>query len=285
MASTSAFTSELLLSGDVNSSFRCTKLTSHDLPWRPAASFLQSHGKNPLSQRLAVVRVPRASATSEKRKAFYPGEEKGFVEEMRFVAMKLHRKDQSSEGEKEAEPDDKPIAKWEPSVEGYLRFLVDSKAVYDTMESIVQEAPHPSYVEFRNTGLERSSALSKDLEWFKGQGHEIPEPGTPGVTYSTLLKELAEKDPPAFICHFYNVYFAHSAGGRMIGKQVADKILDGKELEFYRWDGDLKQTLAAVKDKLNKVAENWSREEKNRCLQETEKSFKYSGKLLRLIVS
>ena len=26
--------------------------------------------------------------------------------------------------------------------------------------------------------------------------------------------------PQAFICHFYNVYFAHTAGGRMIGKKV-----------------------------------------------------------------
>lgn len=202
---------------------------------------------------------------------------------MRFVAMKLHTRDQSSEGEKPAA--EKPLAKWEPSVEGYLRFLVDSKIVYDTMESIVDRAVHPSYAEFRNTGLERAAALEKDLEWFKSEGHEIPEPGEPGVSYASYLNELAEKDPPAFICHFYNVYFAHSAGGRMIGKQVGEKILNGRELEFYKWDGDLKVLLAGVKEKLNKVAEDWSREEKNHCLQETEKSFKRSGKILRLIVS
>ena len=78
----------------------------------------------------------------EKRKAFYPGEDKGFVEEMRFVAMKLHRKDQSSEGEKEAS--DVPLPKWEPSIQGYIKFLVDSRAVYETLENIVHEAPHPS---------------------------------------------------------------------------------------------------------------------------------------------
>eukprot|EP00250_Pteridium_aquilinum_P004467 c14671_g1_i1 orf=206-1051(+) len=263
----------------------CTNLSSRELPWRPSLHLLPSIRRSPHQQRLAMVGTARAAATAEKRKAFYPGEDKGFVEEMRFVAMKLHRKDQSSEGEKAAEADDKPLAKWEPSIAGYLKFLVDSKAVYDTMETIVQEAPHPSYAEFRNTGLERAAALSKDLEWFKGQGYEIPEPGEPGSTYAAYLKELAETDPPAFICHFYNVYFAHSAGGRMIGKQVAQKILDGAELEFYKWDGDLKETLAGVKEKLNKVAESWTREEKNRCLQETEKSFKNSGKILRLIVS
>ena len=73
---------------------------------------------------------------------------------------------------------------------------------------------------FRNTGLERSAKLTKDLEWFASQGHEIPEAGPEGTTYATLLAELSETDVPAFICHFYNVYFAHSAGGRFIGKQV-----------------------------------------------------------------
>nr|BAF02519.1 heme oxygenase [Adiantum capillus-veneris] len=281
MASTSALTKELRLSEAISS----TTLSSRELLWRPSLPVSRSLRRGQHQQRLSMVKAPRAAATVEKRKAFYPGEDKGFVEEMRFVAMKLHRKDQSSEGEKKAEADDKPLAKWEPSLDGYIKFLVDSKAVYDTMESIVQEAPHPSYAEFRNTGLERAEALAKDIEWFKEQGHEIPEPGEPGLTYSALLKELAEKDPPAFICHFYNVYFAHSAGGRMIGRQVADKVLGGRELEFYKWDGDLKEILAAVKEKLNKVSENWTRDEKNRCLQETEKSFKFSGKLLRLIVS
>jgi len=74
--------------------------------------------------------------------------------------------------------------------------------------------------EFRNTGLERSESLKEDLEWFKENGHTIPEPSSPGLTYAQYLKELSVKDPQAFICHFYNIYFAHSAGGRMIGKKV-----------------------------------------------------------------
>lgn len=77
-----------------------------------------------------------------------------------------------------------------------------------------------SDAEFRNTGLERSENLAKDLEWFKEQGHTIPEPSSPGTKYSQYLEELSENDPPAFICHFYNTYFAHSAGGRMIGRKV-----------------------------------------------------------------
>lgn len=39
---------------------------------------------------------------------------------------------------------------------------------------------------------------------------------------------------PAFVCHFYNHYFAHTAGGRMIGKKMAAMLLDGHELHFYQ---------------------------------------------------
>ncbi|KAA0046807.1 heme oxygenase 1 [Cucumis melo var. makuwa] len=231
--------------------------------------------------------VPFVSATTaEKPQKRYPGESKGFVEEMRFVAMKLHTRDQAKEGEKVTkEPQEGPVGKWEPTVEGYLKFLVDSKLVYDTLDRIIAKAVFPSYAEFSNTGLERSEPLAKDLEWFKEQGYAIPEPSSPGVTYARYLEELSEKDPQAFICHFYNIYFAHTAGGRMIGRKVAEKILDNKELEFYKWDGDLSQMLQNVREKLNKVAESWSREEKNHCLEETEKSFKHSGEILRLILS
>lgn len=50
----------------------------------------------------------------------------------------------------------------------------------------------------------------------------------------SLLKELARDSPPKFLCHFYNVYFAHTAGGRMIGTKVASMILDSRELQFYK---------------------------------------------------
>ena len=66
---------------------------------------------------------------------------------------------------------------------------------------------------------------------------------------------------------------------------MAERILDNRELEFYKWDGDLSGLLQNVREKLNKVAEEWTREEKNHCLEETEKSFKYSGEILRLILS
>ena len=51
-------------------------------------------------------------------------------------------------------------------------------------------------------------------------------------------------------------------------------ILDGRELEFYKYNGDHRPLLEDVRDKLNEVASNWSREQKDHCLGETEQSFK-----------
>ncbi|KAJ6800429.1 heme oxygenase 1, chloroplastic-like [Iris pallida] len=232
--------------------------------------------------------VVTATAATEMPKSNNKREEaaEGFVEEMRSVAMKLHTRDQAREGEKEPDSGSQPISKWDPTLRGYLKFLVDSKLLYDTLDAVLNKATCPSsYAEFRNTGLERSKQLAKDLQWFKDQGHAIPEPSSPGEAYARYLEELSEKDPQAFICHFYNIYFAHTAGGRMIGKKVAEKILNKKELEFYKWDGNLSQLLQNVREKLNQVANSWSREEKNHCLEETEKSFEYSGEILRLILS
>ena len=35
------------------------------------------------------------------------------------------------------------LVQWQPSREGYLRFLTESKEVYQTLEGIVAEAHHP----------------------------------------------------------------------------------------------------------------------------------------------
>ncbi|KAL5725534.1 heme oxygenase (biliverdin-producing, ferredoxin) [Ranunculus cassubicifolius] len=269
-----------------------TSKTQHNIP-KAAASLVPAasrHFRYSLLRNKVTLQGVRArklvivsAATTETPKTSYPGEEKGFVEELRFVALKLHTKDQSKKGEREA--DLPPLATWEPSIKGYLRFLVDSKLVYDTLETILQRASYLSYADLRNTGLERSEKLAKDLKWFKEQGHAIPEPSAPGISYAPYLEELSEKDPHAFICHFYNLYFGHAAGGRIMGKNVAAKILNRKELEFYKWDGDLSQVLNNAREKLNTVAQSWLREEKNRCLEETETSFNYYIEILRLILS
>lgn len=85
----------------------------------------------------------------------YPGEKKGITEEMRFVAMKLRNfkaKDSSSESENGYESassgeDNNNIGgdggseeTWKPSIEGFLKYLVDSKLVFTTIERIVDDS-------------------------------------------------------------------------------------------------------------------------------------------------
>ncbi|MBA0765597.1 hypothetical protein Gotri_014765 [Gossypium trilobum] len=242
--------------------------------------------------------IVSAAMTEKPWKRYTGGDAKGFVDEMRLVAMKLHTRQQAQEGEMEAKaPEEQRVEEWEPTLDGYLKFLVDIKVVYDTLEQIIEKPSFPSLLrdiecmgcgadgEFRNTGLERSEKLAKDLKWFEEKGYGVPEASSPSVAYAKYLKQLSEKDPQAFICHFYNIYFANTAGGRIIAKKVAEKILDSRELELYKWDGELSQLLQNVRDKLNKVAENWSREDKNRCLGETEISFKFYREIVRLMLS
>ena len=73
----------------------------------------------------------------------------------------------------------------------------------------------------------------------------------------------------------------------MIGKKLSDALLGGTTLQFYKWpaagDGDVKDLLAKTAGDIDGMALSWSREEKDRCLEETGKSFQLSGQLLRLI--
>ena len=74
--------------------------------------------------------------------------------------------------------------------------------------------------------------------------------------------------------------FAHTAGGRMIGKKFSDLLLDGKILNFYQWEGDVKEHMKATVAKVDELANTWSEEEKKSCLDETANSFRYSGALM-----
>ncbi|XP_050126380.1 probable inactive heme oxygenase 2, chloroplastic isoform X2 [Malus sylvestris] len=252
----------------------------------------------------------------------YPGESKGITEEMRFVAMKLRNingkklntnsnnsssddddgdgenddnapvEDNSSESD--ADGDGGETETWRPSLEGFIKYLVDSKLVFDTVERIVDESNDvacefmadfiSSHAYFRKTGLERSESLSEDLEWFKQQGNVIPEPSNPGVSYAKYLERLAEESAPLFLCHFYNIYFSHIAGGQVIARQVSEKLLEGRELAFCAWEEDVQELLKGVREKLNKLGEHWTRDDKNKCLKETTKSFRYLGQIVRLII-
>ena len=58
---------------------------------------------------------------------------------------------------------------WQPSREGYLRFLTESKEVYETLEGIVAEAHHPDCEHLRschNSDLTRAAACSRRVRLY-----------------------------------------------------------------------------------------------------------------------
>ncbi|XP_048436123.1 probable inactive heme oxygenase 2, chloroplastic [Pyrus x bretschneideri] len=127
---------------------------------------------------------------------------------------------EDNSSESDADGDGGETETWRRSLEGFIKFLVDSRLVFDTLERIVDESNGVAYAYFRKTGLERSKSLSGDLEWFKQQGNVIPEPSNPGVSYAKYLEGLAEHSAPLFLCHFYKIYFSHIAGGQVIARRV-----------------------------------------------------------------
>ncbi|CAE6012408.1 unnamed protein product [Arabidopsis arenosa] len=251
-----------------------------------------------------LLNLCRSSSTPSQQKASqrkrtryrkqYPGENIGITEEMRFVAMRLRNVNgkkldisgDKTEEEEEDDDDDDEVKEetWKPSKEGFLKYLVDSKLVFDTIERIVDESENVSYAYFRRTGLERCESIEKDLQWFRGEDLVIPEPSNIGVSYAKYLEEQAGESAPLFLSHFYSIYFSHIAGGQVIVRQVSEKLLEGKELEFNSWEGDAQDLLKGVREKLNVLGEHWTRDEKNKCLKETAKAFKYMGQIVRLII-
>lgn len=208
----------------------------------------------------------------------------GFIDtELRGAAMRLHTKSQSP---KEGKVEDKPQPKQPHTTThlDYLKFLVDSQHVYATFEEIVQmESLAPEMVPFCNTGLERSDRLEVDISFIsETYGVDRPEVGEYGTAYATQLQSIANKGKegiPELMCHYYNYYFAHTAGGRMIGKKMASLLLEKKTLEFYKWDGDINVIKASVKDEIEAMADGWSREEKDMCVNATMDVFRGGGSI------
>jgi heme oxygenase len=156
----------------------------------------------------------------------------GFIEtELRGQAMKLHTRSQAP---KEGQASEKKAAPYTPTHDDYLKFLVDSQHIYKALEDVVNELDELTI--FRNTGLERVAGLETDIAFIiEEYGTEKPAVGKAGLMYAEKIREMGKsKKVPEFMCHFYNFYFAHTAGGRMIGKQMSSLLLEKKTLEFYK---------------------------------------------------
>jgi hypothetical protein len=159
--------------------------------------------------------------------------------ELRGAAMKLHTKRQAPR-EGQAVSDEIRVP-YVPTHADYLQYLVDSLCVYQALEDIVQS--HDDLAVFRDTGLERTIPLQIDIEYLVDT-YDLSrsDVGRAGRDYAQSLRTIfgrdckndRHKNIPEFVCHYYNFYFAHTAGGRMIGKQMSALLLDKKTLAFYQ---------------------------------------------------
>lgn len=173
--------------------------------------------------------IDPASTGEAESSAFPP-----ILNELRDVAMKLHTREQAPR-DGQAEAPAKPAEPYVPTQADYLQFLVDSNEVYVALEEIV--SGNDKLTTFRNSGLERTIELEKDIAWMCNTFDlDRPDVGIAGQRYAEELRAMVKSDGdiPEFMCHYYNYYFAHLAGGRMIGKSMSKLLLDGETLEFYK---------------------------------------------------
>uniref|UniRef100_A0A7S2YNV1 Heme oxygenase (biliverdin-producing) n=1 Tax=Entomoneis paludosa TaxID=265537 RepID=A0A7S2YNV1_9STRA len=193
--------------------------------------------------------------------------------ELRGAAMKLHTREQAP---KEGEAPAKKMEPYVPTRADYLQFLVDSQHVYQALEDIVNR--NDELAVFRSCGLERTAPLEKDIEFMASEyGLSRPPVGKFGKDYATSLRAM--ESTPELVCHFYNFYFAHTAGGRMIGKKMSAMLLEKKTLAFYEWDGDLNEIKSRVKGDIEAMAASWSDEERKECVDATAATFVGGGSI------
>lgn len=163
-----------------------------------------------------------------------------FIEtDLRNAAMRLHTKEQAPREGKALSVKTEPYI---PTIQDYLQFLVDSKHVYEALEVAVNR--RSELAPLRCTGLERAIPLEQDILFITQEyGISRPSVGDMGKQYSSKIQDITAdgSNVPEFICHYYNFYFAHLAGGRMIGKKMSSLLLKGKTLEFYKVCNELRE--------------------------------------------
>ena len=172
------------------------------------------------------------------------------------------------------------VEQWQTTKEDVLQFLTDSHVVYEAYEKILQSKDE--LAPLRNSGMERVDGLKKDIAFIGSTyGLKAPAPSVAATEYAGFLNTI---ETSVFVCHFYNYYFAHTAGGRMIGQSVMDSVFGGHLFEFYKWDRDVKEILTEVKAKIDGIADKWTRAQKDASLDATPVTFSKSGALLRALV-
>ncbi|KAF8821644.1 putative Heme oxygenase 1, chloroplastic [Cardiosporidium cionae] len=167
----------------------------------------------------------------------------------------------------------------------FFQFLIDSCCVFNMLEDIVNT--HTRFEPLRNTGIELHDALKLDIQWMI---EHFPEDcdssltvGHAGRAYADHLKYLSLSSIPQFITHYYNIYFAHGAGGRLIGKEISKRLLEGYNLKFYILKEDTNLIKEDVKTRIDALASKWTPEEEEDCLDGIPDCFKFGQELLKYL--
>lgn len=234
-----------------------------------------------INSRSEIFMTATSTSSEQKQSSSSSSQQESLLTELRTTAMKLHTQAQSPR-EGQAPSPAKPSEPYVPTHDDYLQFLVDSHHVYAALEEVVSSTS--KLERFRNTGLERTDSLEKDIDWMV-QTYNLarPDVGGAGRRYAEELRNMVTttgeevNGVAEFMCHYYNFYFAHLAGGRMIGKQMSKLLLDGETLEFYKWGGDVNDVKTKVKDDIEEMAQIWLQEERDECINATAGAFRGGG--------
>ena len=168
----------------------------------------------------------------------------------------------------------------------YFQYLVNCEYIYTIIESKLSQYDSDSssssssrsrrLLMFQDTRMERSEALKKDLIFLRETFDFLPEDNLvdPKVLeYGNYLMLLVEDDTkfPQFLCHYYNLYFAHTAGGMMIGNIAQRKFQFNQRLQFYMYENNkMNEYKTKLRHKIDHfISSHWNEAQKNACANET----------------
>lgn len=157
-----------------------------------------------------------------------------------------------------------------PTFQGYVNWIAQQKRVHQVLAQFPVQ-PKIDFVDALDTEL---YFLELEATW---QNTLITIPHTsPYATYLTSLPE------PLLGCHWYNVVFAHVAGGTTAVAQTARDVLPKGWIEtssVFQHHGDAQD----LRDALELHVSSWTPEERDACLAETPVAFSYLSQLHRVL--
>ena len=199
--------------------------------------------------------------------------------DLRGAAMKLHKRSKESSREDKVDTNVKGISGC--TLQNYRCFLETSLQVYQALEDVTSKDER--YLSLMEGGHARVKGIKADLQHFDQIGVTAgPDTGPDevGQEYAQFLTDLSRSSPPRFLCHYYNHYFAHTAGGMQIGNSLRSSILQGRQLEFYKYPGSVRDVMDDLKLRIDEMYETMSEEEKELAREETGNCFGYGGRVL-----